>query len=594
MSIPANIKQWVSKVRNEIYGKDVREAIASSVEATAEVAEWSRQVAQDIVDGKFDEGELATEIERKLNELETEYAPRLNSLDQQLAQNVQKLKNENANAEVPLSIPTYYANDNHTTHPSAKYFPDAKYGYYWVMAHTPYSEGRDRFENPSIGVSDDGYYWYVPDGLTNPLVDIPVPANTHYSDVELFDNGKELELWYRYTDKTITQSQIWRRKSTDCVNWSEPELVFDFGYDGENYFMSPTVIFDGVYNLWYRSQNGVIYYRQSTNLTTWTPVQACSFDFTGYGNHSVWHLEVRLYNGKYMAMVNAYQDGVYKLFYHTSPDGINFIEPKLLLEPTYSGWDNNMIYRASLVQYGGWYYVYYSAQSEDLSWYIGLSKGRSAYDLDELVGMKTADYNFVTEKSGVETTGRGALKQFNSGVASVQTQPTRTDTLSIYNESKTRKGFFEVAGIYLDTEDNETIYNKDKALYINPVSKALTYVADGAAQPHARIINFQIAANGGDGSLTMLNGNHFIESVASVSAGIQINFRSMPGNIPFVQVVNRTSTGLRTEDSKNISYIYISTRDKDRAVIGLKEDTTANHTPFNQVTSGTLDVCIVF
>lgn len=86
MSIPENIQQLADKVRKEIYGRDVRESIASSMEATAEVAEWSRKVAQDIVDGKFDEGELATEIERKLNELETQYAPRLDEVTSQLAQ----------------------------------------------------------------------------------------------------------------------------------------------------------------------------------------------------------------------------------------------------------------------------------------------------------------------------------------------------------------------------------------------------------------------------------------------------------------------------------------------------------------------------
>lgn len=86
MSVPQNIQELANKVRNEIYGKDVRESIAKSMEATGEVAEWSRQVAQDIVDGKFDEGELATEIERKLNELEAQYAPELNQVKTDLAQ----------------------------------------------------------------------------------------------------------------------------------------------------------------------------------------------------------------------------------------------------------------------------------------------------------------------------------------------------------------------------------------------------------------------------------------------------------------------------------------------------------------------------
>ena len=84
MAIPEIIEELAHKVRTEIYGRDVREAIATSMEATAEVAEWSRQVAQDIVDGKFDEGELATEIERKLNELEVQYAPKLTTIQNEV------------------------------------------------------------------------------------------------------------------------------------------------------------------------------------------------------------------------------------------------------------------------------------------------------------------------------------------------------------------------------------------------------------------------------------------------------------------------------------------------------------------------------
>lgn len=75
--IPDLIAELAHKVRNEIYGRDVREALATSMEATAEVAEWSRKVAQQIIDDGFDEGALKTEIERKLNELEEKYAPEL-------------------------------------------------------------------------------------------------------------------------------------------------------------------------------------------------------------------------------------------------------------------------------------------------------------------------------------------------------------------------------------------------------------------------------------------------------------------------------------------------------------------------------------
>lgn len=84
MSIPQEIEELAHKVRNEIYGRDVREAIASSMEATAEVAEWSREVAQQIVDGSFDEGALNTAIEQKLNVLEQQYAPNLTNLESEI------------------------------------------------------------------------------------------------------------------------------------------------------------------------------------------------------------------------------------------------------------------------------------------------------------------------------------------------------------------------------------------------------------------------------------------------------------------------------------------------------------------------------
>ncbi|MGN8648310.1 hypothetical protein ACTNEO_19900 [Gracilibacillus sp. HCP3S3_G5_1] len=83
MAIPENIEELAHKVRTEIYGRDVREALASSMEATAEVADWSRQVAQAIIDGEFDEAALATEIEQKLTQLEQDYAPTLTSLEQE-------------------------------------------------------------------------------------------------------------------------------------------------------------------------------------------------------------------------------------------------------------------------------------------------------------------------------------------------------------------------------------------------------------------------------------------------------------------------------------------------------------------------------
>lgn len=92
MAVPENIEELAHQIRTAIYGRDVRESIASGLEATADVADWARQVAQDIIDGNFDESALITEIERKLNELEANYAPELTSLREEI---------ENSKGEFP-------------------------------------------------------------------------------------------------------------------------------------------------------------------------------------------------------------------------------------------------------------------------------------------------------------------------------------------------------------------------------------------------------------------------------------------------------------------------------------------------------------
>ena len=78
------IEELVDYIRNAMTGKNVREALARSVEATNEIATWARDVAQGLIDGAFDAGELATMIESKLNQLEQDYAPKLTSLETEI------------------------------------------------------------------------------------------------------------------------------------------------------------------------------------------------------------------------------------------------------------------------------------------------------------------------------------------------------------------------------------------------------------------------------------------------------------------------------------------------------------------------------
>ncbi|OIJ12653.1 hypothetical protein BKP37_12680 [Anaerobacillus alkalilacustris] len=85
MPIPQKIQELANKVRNAIFGKDVREAIAEALEESGKTSAEAREITEALLDGSFDQGLLDTEIREKLQQLEQDYAPQLTDLGVQLA-----------------------------------------------------------------------------------------------------------------------------------------------------------------------------------------------------------------------------------------------------------------------------------------------------------------------------------------------------------------------------------------------------------------------------------------------------------------------------------------------------------------------------
>lgn len=94
MSIPQRIKDLANKVRNEIYGKDVRESIAQSMEITGETAENAkkRSIEQtDRVDTLIKENPQPSEVvDARLGH--PTLRDKLNSTDQQLAHKAEEIE----------------------------------------------------------------------------------------------------------------------------------------------------------------------------------------------------------------------------------------------------------------------------------------------------------------------------------------------------------------------------------------------------------------------------------------------------------------------------------------------------------------------
>lgn len=173
-----------------------------------------------------------------------------------------------ANAPTPLNLISYVGN-NQIVHPKVLYFPDKFGGHKFWMAYTPYPFANDRYENPCVAYSDDGYEWTNIPG--NPLFDAAGSgfcSDTHLVYVET--TGK-LEVWYRYAHYGLTPVPeiMYRQTSTDGLNWTEKEVIVNNTSGDYVQYLSPAVIHDGSkYKLWVvnNTENRINYYESVADI----------------------------------------------------------------------------------------------------------------------------------------------------------------------------------------------------------------------------------------------------------------------------------------------------------------------------------------
>lgn len=290
------------------------------------------------------------------------------------------------NASEPQMIPTYDGN-NQPTHPSVIKFDAPWNGYTYWMAMTPYPYNNGNYEDPSIVASNDGTNWVVPEGVTNPLWPKPNPG--HNCDVDLVYVEDLDELWMYYVEADDVQSSRVRLiRSSDGVNWSEPQTVIedpDYMYS----ILSPSIeiLPNGTWMMWYvdtgnagwAGQNNQVKYRASYDGITWSAPVTCS-DFLQPG-YQIWHIDVHYDEdtGAYYALFPAYPNGTNcdycVLFFAVNSTGgkWEFFNDPILKANTPGSWDDFCIYRPSmLIEDDGTLRVWYGAEKQsDASWHIG-------------------------------------------------------------------------------------------------------------------------------------------------------------------------------------------------------------------------------
>lgn len=276
-------------------------------------------------------------------------------------------------APAPQDTPTYDGSGQ-SVHPDVLYFPQGWNGYRYWMAMTPYPDGNDSVENPSILVSDDGDNWIVPPGLTNPIAK---PASGFWPDPDLVMDGQRMYCMW---------AAGWVSWSDDGTTWSEPVQNI-----AAIQMLSPSLVREGdTFRAWgvRRLPDGrtELLHRSGPSLHSavgWSDAQV--LDIQDPPDRQIWHIDVQRIADLYLASAVyslAGTSGAQTIMYlATSIDGINWersTDPVLGRRP--GQWDDTNIYRATLVPSTGVGGIvadmWYSARSLSGKWRIGRTEVR--------------------------------------------------------------------------------------------------------------------------------------------------------------------------------------------------------------------------
>ena len=295
-----------------------------------------------------------------------------------------------ANAGSHLTLPTYVDANNECTHPDVIDFGSGTTwnSYRYWMAMTPYTNGDNQYENPSILASNDNSTWVVPGALTNPIDPDPGAPTIWNADTDIVydpvgdqlicywkeqDSGRELNVCMRIVYMTSSDGETWSTRS-EAITWTNivsPAVVRRSATDWQMFSIhgDSTV------------QTNKMQLRTSTNGTTWAAPIDINWPF---GEYVPWHVDVIWSDdlSQYLAVVAAWPRGSdhesSRLLFSSSPDGTNWKTGRLEIMNLggASDWDNFKFYRTSLQNTDNKIKLWYSAQEDSATgdWHIGYTE----------------------------------------------------------------------------------------------------------------------------------------------------------------------------------------------------------------------------
>ena len=290
-----------------------------------------------------------------------------------------------------LKIKTFDKNDS-PYHPSVLYFKNGWNGYKYWMAETPYmpytKPYRDRYECPSIHVSQDGVNWTNLEDGNNPIDDLDekgIKELDYFSDPHLVFKDNSIECWYRLTQRggdagNHKNHAIIRKSTNDGINWCEREIVIQPKNEhplGEMIISQAVLYIDYKYHIWYVNSDckydRKLCYSNSTDGINWTKHTECILK---QENANPWHIDINVIDNEIWLICYDFKNlHLYK--------GISYTEfeyKKELLKPSVFGSFYHIgLYRSILIK-DDVYKLYFSAD-DSFKTYIGIMSGKSPEEL---------------------------------------------------------------------------------------------------------------------------------------------------------------------------------------------------------------------
>jgi len=212
-------------------------------------------------------------------------------------------------SDADCNLETYVNGNNETVHPSVVNIGEIWNGYQYWMANTPYPDGDNQYENPSIWASRDGDTWVVPNGLTNPIS--ATPLGGFNADTELiYENGALYCFWMR--DGILVYSS-----STNGITWSDYANVTTVTQP-----ISPTIVKDGSsFIMYYVEDNDGTYVIRKETASTVTGPYSNKTTPTGITKEP-WHIGCKIINNKTWLLIRSNTDS--SIYPYLSLDGDSF------------------------------------------------------------------------------------------------------------------------------------------------------------------------------------------------------------------------------------------------------------------------------